>query len=91
MTVADEHYRRIRREIETRTQRTLSISAVYVTLDRLENKGLVRSRVGEPTPQRGGRRKKHYVLVPAGRRAVTRAYRTFKVMADGLEDQFESS
>jgi DNA-binding PadR family transcriptional regulator len=74
----------IRREIETRTGRDLAISAVYVTLDRLETKGLVRSRVGEPTPQRGGRRRKHFVLLPAGRRAITQACRAFGVMAEGL-------
>jgi PadR family transcriptional regulator len=49
----------IRRDIEARTGRELSISAVYVTLERLEDKGLVRSHVGEPTAQRGGRRRKH--------------------------------
>lgn len=80
----------IRRDIEARTGRDLSISAVYVTLDRLEDKGFVRSHVGDPTPQRGGRRKKHYVLLPAGRRALARAYRAFKVMVDGLERQFDT-
>jgi DNA-binding PadR family transcriptional regulator len=74
----------IKREIETRTGRELSISAVYITLGRLETKGLVRSRIGEPTPQRGGRRRKHVVLLPAGRRAITQAYRHFKVMVEGL-------
>lgn len=74
----------IRREIETRTGRELSISAVYITLGRLETKGLVRSRIGEPTPQRGGRRRKHVVLLPAGRRAVVQACRSFQVMVEGL-------
>jgi DNA-binding PadR family transcriptional regulator len=74
----------IRREIETRTGRDLAISAVYVTLDRLETKGLVRSRVGDPTPQRGGRRRKHVALLPAGRRAIIQACRAFGVMAEGL-------
>ena len=80
----------IRREIEGRTGRDLSISAVYVTLDRLEGKGLVRSRIGEPTPTRGGRRRKHITLLPAGQRAVTHAYRTFRAMVDGLERLFEA-
>ena len=80
----------IRRDIEARTGRDLSISAVYVTLERLEDKGFVRSHIGEPTPQRGGRRKKHYVLLPAGRRALGQAYRMFKVMTDGLERQFDA-
>jgi DNA-binding PadR family transcriptional regulator len=78
----------IRRDIEGRTGRDLAISAVYVTLERLEAKGLVRSRVGEPTPERGGRRRKHYELLPAGQRAVTHAYRTFKQMVRGLERRF---
>ena len=75
----------IRREIEARTGRDLAISAVYVTLDRLEIKGLVKSRIGEPTPQRGGRRRKHFALQPAGRRAITVACRTFTLMTEGLE------
>jgi DNA-binding PadR family transcriptional regulator len=78
----------IRREIEHRTGRTLAMSAVYVTLERLEGKGLIASRVGEPTAERGGRRRKHVALLPAGRRALARAYRTFRVMVDGLEHEF---
>ena len=74
----------IRRDIEARTGRDLAISAVYVTLDRLETKGLVRSRVGDPTPQRGGRRRKHVSLMPAGRRAIVQACRAFQVMTEGL-------
>ncbi len=81
----------IRREIEARTGRDLSISAVYVTLDRLEAKGFVRSRIGEPTPERGGRRRKHVTLLAAGRRALGDAYRTFKVMVDGLERRFDDA
>lgn len=79
----------IRREIELRTGRDLAMSAVYVTVDRLEAKGLVRTRVGEPTSERGGRRRKHVTLQSAGRRAVAGAYRRFKAMVDGLEQQFE--
>ena len=74
----------IRRDIEARTGRDLAISAVYVTLDRLETKGLVRSRVGEPTPQRGGRRRKHVSLLPEGRRAIAQACRAFQLMTEGL-------
>jgi PadR family transcriptional regulator len=74
----------IRREIEARTGRDLAISAVYITLDRLEVKGLVRSRIGDPTPQRGGRRRKHFVMLPAGRRAIAHACRAFGQMVEGL-------
>ena len=52
----------IRREIVERTGREVSAGAVYTVLDRLERNGLVVSRVGEPTAERGGRRKKHYQL-----------------------------
>jgi DNA-binding PadR family transcriptional regulator len=60
----------IHREITTRTGRELPASAVYVTLDRLEAKHMVVSYVGTPTAQRGGRRRKHYLLDTAGQRAL---------------------
>lgn len=79
----------VRREIEHRTGRSLSISAVYTALDRMEQKGLVRSRVGEPTAERGGRRKRYFELLPAGERALANSYRRFKGMVAGLEKQLE--
>jgi DNA-binding PadR family transcriptional regulator len=81
----------IRRDIEARTGRDLSISAVYVTLDRLQIKGLVRMYVGEPTAERGGRRRKHVELLPAGARAAARAYRNLKLMTEGLERRFKTT
>ena len=75
----------IRQEIAQRSNRDVSINAVYTTLDRLETKGLLRSWVGEPTPQRGGRRRKFYALRPAGLTALRQAYHAFTAMADGLE------
>lgn len=80
----------VRREIEARTGRDLAISAVYVTLARLQEKGLVASYVGDPTPQRGGRRRKHFTLRPAGRRALAQAYQHFRMMVDGLEGRLET-
>ena len=56
----------IAREIEQTAGRTVQLPAVYVALDRLEKQGLVRSWVGEATPQRGGRAKKHFSLTRAG-------------------------
>jgi DNA-binding PadR family transcriptional regulator len=73
-------------EIEQRSGRTTSLSAVHTTLERLEHKGLVRSRIGDPTPQRGGKRKRHFEVSAAGRRALQAAYRSIRNMADGLED-----
>jgi PadR family transcriptional regulator, regulatory protein PadR len=80
----------IRREIEGRAHRSLSISAVYTTLERLEQKGLVRSWIGEPTPQRGGRRRKHFALLPLGARALKVAYEAFTGMAAGVERRLKA-
>jgi PadR family transcriptional regulator, regulatory protein PadR len=77
----------IRQEIHARSGRDVSINAVYTTLDRLENKGFLKSWVGEPTPERGGRRRKFYALKPAGLAALRQAYGAFTAMADGLESR----
>ncbi len=72
-------------EIERRGGRKVSVSAVHTTLERLEQKGLVKSRVGEPTPQRGGKRKRHYEVAALGIRSLQASYRSLRSMADGLE------
>ena len=91
MRLGDEAYgAAIRQEIHARSGRDVSISAVYTTLDRLESKGLIRSSVGEPTAQRGGRRRKFYTLRPAGATALRQAYRAFTAMAGGLEHRLEA-
>jgi len=79
----------IYREIVARTGRDLPPSAVYVTLDRLEAKKMVCSYIGDPTPQRGGRRRKHYLLDTAGQRALVRAYRTFSAMTAGIQQDLD--
>jgi PadR family transcriptional regulator, regulatory protein PadR len=79
----------IRREILERTGREVAVSSVYVTLDRLEKKRMVVSYVGDPTPERGGRRRTHYLLDAEGQRALGRAYRTLQAMVDGFERQLE--
>jgi PadR family transcriptional regulator PadR len=80
----------IRQEIHARSGRDVSINAVYTTLDRLEGKGLLKSWVGDPTPQRGGRRRKFYALRPAGLAALRQAYQAVTAMADGLENRLEA-
>jgi DNA-binding PadR family transcriptional regulator len=57
-------------EVAERTGRELSRPAVYIALRRLEAKGLVSSRLGEPTPERGGRAKRYFILERAGLRAL---------------------
>src|SRR5678816_1173654 len=80
----------IRQEIHARSGRDVSINAVYTTLDRLEAKGFLKSWVGDPTPVRGGRRRKFYALRPAGTAALRQAYRVFTAMADGLQARLEA-
>src|ERR1041384_1200815 len=79
----------IRQEIHARSGRDVSINAVYTTLDRLENKGFLKSWVGDPTPQRGGRRRKFYALRPAGATALRHAYHVFTAMTDGFQSRLE--
>jgi PadR family transcriptional regulator PadR len=79
----------VRRDIQSRTGRQVSISAVYTTLERLEQKGLVRSHTGEPTAERGGRRKRHFELLPLGTRALKVAYDAFTQMTHGLEHRLK--
>ena len=86
LRLGDEAYgAAIRQEIHARSGRDVSINAVYTTLDRLEAKGLLRSWTGEPTAQRGGRRRKFYALQPAGNEALRHAYQALQSMASGLE------
>lgn len=75
----------VRREIERRTGREVSIGAVYATLDRLERKGFVRSREGDPTPERGGRARRHFALERAGAQALTRTQRMLEQMWADVE------
>ena len=80
----------IRREITDRTKRDVPIGSVYVTLARLERKKMVVSYVGIPTRERGGRRRKHYLMNDPGQQALGRAYRALKAMSEGLERELEA-
>jgi PadR family transcriptional regulator PadR len=75
----------VRQEIELRTQREVSIGAVYATLDRLEAKGYVKSRRGDPTPERGGRAKRFFRVTAKGTAAVSRTQRALHSMTEGLD------
>jgi len=79
----------IRREIEERTGRDISLGAIYPTLDRLEDKGLVTSWMGEPTGERGGRSRRHFQLLPAGREALRRSHKEMAAMWAGFEPDAE--
>lgn len=71
-------------EIERRTGRSVSRAAVYVTLRRLEEKGLLSSWLGDPTPERGGKPRRHVKLEAAGTRALREARQTAERMWQGV-------
>jgi DNA-binding PadR family transcriptional regulator len=70
--------------IEESSGREVAIGSVYITLDRLEAKGLVASRLGEPTAERGGRAKTYFRITAKGLRQVRQARRTLISLWDGV-------
>src|SRR5437899_567720 len=78
---------RVWRELEERTGDPVTVGAVYATLERLERKGLVSSRLGDPTPERGGRAKRYYSITGAGATALqesARVVRNLQRLVPGL-------
>ena len=75
----------VRQEIGERTGRDVAIGAVYATLDRMEEKGLVTSRTGEATPERGGKAKRYFELTAAGEQALRDSVRQLDRMVKGLK------
>ena len=85
LRLGDEAYGvTIRREIAECTERETAPGALYTTLDRLEAKGLVGSRYGDPTPERGGRAKRYFTVTTRGVHAVARAQRAYQRLLKGL-------
>ena len=74
----------IRAELADRAGRTVAPGALYTALERLETKGLITSRMSDPTPQRGGRAKRHVTLTTAGMEALTRSVQAYERLLDGL-------
>jgi DNA-binding PadR family transcriptional regulator len=68
---SDAHAVAIRETLATEAHRDVARGALYTTLARLEDKGLVRSRMGEPLPLRGGKARRYYTLTAAGARALS--------------------
>ena len=79
----------IRQEIERRAGRQVATGALYTILARLEGKGLVSSWMGDPSPARGGRRKKHYRLERLGERALASTHAAIRRMAADLEEELD--
>lgn len=75
----------IRAELAARAGRNIAPGALYTALERLETKGLIKSRMSDPTPQRGGRAKRYVSVTTAGRQALTRARQAYDRMLEGLD------
>lgn len=76
-------------DIEARTGRRVRRANVYTTLQRLEGKGLVTTRLGEPRAERGGKARRLVAVAPAGVRAVRAATAEIRAMTGGLEGLLE--
>ena len=74
LRLGDEAYgMTIRRELAAHTGREVAVGAIYTALARLEGRGFVQSKLGEPTPERGGKAKRYYRVLAPGKRAVAKA------------------
>ena len=76
----------IAREIEQTGGRAVTHAAVYLALDRLTQHGLVTSRLGDPTPERGGRAKKLFGITPGGLAAIRRTQHAFMALWKGIPE-----
>jgi DNA-binding PadR family transcriptional regulator len=75
----------IRREIESQANRSVTVGALYSALNRLEEKGFLAGRLGDPTPERGGRAKRYYTVRAAGRAALRRSRLALDSMWRGVQ------
>jgi PadR family transcriptional regulator PadR len=80
----------IREEIEARTGRTVARGALYTALERLESKRCLRSRMGDPLPERGGRSRRYFSVTPAGLAAVRASRESLLRLWQGIEGLLES-
>ncbi len=76
-------------ELNIRVQRKVSRGALYVTLDRLEEKGMLTSKLGDPTPRRGGRPKRYLRVTAAGVAALRKSRTAWLSLWEGLDSVFE--
>jgi len=86
LRLGDEAYAvAVQDEIQRCTGRDLSRGSIYITLDRLETKGYLKSAFGDPTPERGGRAKRYYTLRPRAVEALRESRRALVSLWKGLE------
>jgi PadR family transcriptional regulator PadR len=85
LRIGDEAYGvQIAREIEQTGGRSVLLGAAYAALDRLERNGFVSSRIGDPTPERGGRAKRFFRVTPRGVRAVKQTQQALVALWEGI-------
>jgi PadR family transcriptional regulator PadR len=90
LRVGDEAYAiPILEQIEAQTGRKIARGALYTALDRLEAKGCLRSRVGEPLPERGGRARRYFTVTPAAVRALRQSKQALMRLWRGLDSILE--
>ena len=75
----------IREIIEQKTARPVARGALYTGLDRLESKGCLKSRMGDPSEERGGKARRYYTVTAAGLKAIRATHESFTNLARGLE------
>jgi PadR family transcriptional regulator, regulatory protein PadR len=78
----------IHKKVKELAPKSVSLGAVYVTLDRLEDKGLISSWLSDPTPERGGRSKRHYQLQGLGERALQESIAAAQRMFAAVEESW---
>ena len=81
----------IRDELESQVGREVSRSAAYITLERLTKKGYLAARMGEPSPERGGRAKRYYEVTPSGREALRESGQALMRLWAGQEALLEEA
>ena len=81
----DAYAANLQRVLEREARRPVSLGAVHTSLDRLENKGLVSSTMGEPVAIRGGRARRYYTVTPLGLDAVRHAQAAVQTLSAGLD------
>jgi len=92
LRLGDEAYANpIGEQLAAAADRRIARGALYTALERLEVKGFLRSTMGEPLPERGGRARRYFTVTPAGLRALRRARRVLVGLWDGLESKLGAS
>lgn len=92
LRLGDEAYAvPVREFLEERTGRPVARGALYTALERLEAKACLNSRMGDPTPERGGRARRYFTVSALGLRALRSTHTALARLSQGLEALLEES